>query len=158
MLLLVTLVLLVQSALSSSQDNDQVAWFPAPNYRGTWDLIISCILTLTICVWSALHLNVPPENSRLRDRNLMRLRWIVIGIFAPELVVSTAFAQYLTARWLQKEIRKDLAYRKENVSLPSRSTKHQRLLQWACDESCQILTASSLHRIKYQRYPHRNGA
>ncbi|KAF2128117.1 hypothetical protein P153DRAFT_48351 [Dothidotthia symphoricarpi CBS 119687] len=113
MFLLVAFTLLVRGVFCSSRD-DQVTWYSAPNYRGTWDLIISCILTLTICVWSALHLNVPPEDSRLRDRNLMRLRWIVVGIFAPELVVSTAFAQYLTASWLQEEIRKDAKYQNEN--------------------------------------------
>lgn len=45
----------------------------------------------------------------------MRAKWIMIGIFAPELVVSTAFAQYLTARWLKQEIQKDVKYRNENV-------------------------------------------
>ncbi|KAH6642959.1 hypothetical protein C7974DRAFT_113330 [Boeremia exigua] len=89
----------------------EVAWHSAPNERGTWDLIVSCVLTLMICVWSALHLNVPTTQSRLMDRNVRRLRWILLGIFAPEVVVSTAFAQYLTARWLMNEIREDIKYR-----------------------------------------------
>ncbi|KAF2174901.1 hypothetical protein K469DRAFT_724937 [Zopfia rhizophila CBS 207.26] len=87
-------------------------WTSAPNFRGTWDLLVSCVLTLTICVWSALHLNVPTANSTLKQRNLRRTKWIFLGIFAPELVVSTAFAQYLTASWLQREILKDVSYRK----------------------------------------------
>ncbi|KAF2017710.1 hypothetical protein BU24DRAFT_420757 [Aaosphaeria arxii CBS 175.79] len=91
---------------------DTVAWSSAPNVRGTWDLIASCVLTLTICVWSALHLNVPTEKSTLTERNLRRTRWILLGVFAPELVVSSAFAQYLTARWLRRELLSDLNYSK----------------------------------------------
>lgn len=108
-------LLFVQGARSTSAVVE-VAWHSAPNERGTWDLVVSCVLTLMICVWSALHLNVPTHHSRLRDRNIRRLRWILLGIFAPEVVVSTAFAQYLTARWLLKEIQGDIEYRKNLVS------------------------------------------
>lgn len=48
----------------------------------------------------------------------MRAKWIIVGIFAPELVVSTAFAQYLTARWLKNEIQKDIKHRTESVRMP----------------------------------------
>lgn len=96
----------------------ETGWYSPPNFRGTWDLIISCVLTLSICVWSALHLNVFVGSSRRKDRNIRRLRWIVIGIFAPEVVVSTAFAQFLTARWLMHEIGKDVEYRRPKVQNP----------------------------------------
>lgn len=99
----------------SSEEAPLTEWYSAPNFRGTWDIIVSCVLTLTICVWSALHLNVPLEDSKLRERNTRRARWILLGIFAPELVVSTAFAQFLTASWLRREIQKDVKFRKENV-------------------------------------------
>lgn len=112
-LLLLTIFLLAHRTASS--DVPLTRWYSAPNFRGTWDLIVSCVLTLTICVWSALHLNVPTEDSRLRQRNWRRFRWILLGLFAPELVVSTAFAQYLTASWLRREIRKDVKYRKKKV-------------------------------------------
>lgn len=100
----------------SSASAAEVTWYSAPNFRGTWDLIISCVLTLMICVWSALHLNVPTKQSKLRERNIRRVRWVLLGIFAPEVVVSTAFAQYLTARWLRNEIREDIKYRRNLVS------------------------------------------
>ncbi|KAF2868675.1 hypothetical protein BDV95DRAFT_630407 [Massariosphaeria phaeospora] len=109
------LIFLLTSSLlvrhSRSSEVPTTAWFSAPNFRSTWDLLVSCVLTLTICVWSALHLNVPGENSTLTQRNLRRMRWIFLGIFAPELVVSTAFAQYLTAKWLRREILGDVKYR-----------------------------------------------
>jgi hypothetical protein len=115
LLVLLTASLLVRRSASAEAEGELVGWYEPPNYRGTWDLILSCVLTLTICVWSALHLNVPCEESRLRDRNTRRLRWILIGIFAPELVVSTAFGQYLTASWLRREIKIDVNFRRANV-------------------------------------------
>ena len=108
------LLLLFAQSASTATPGAEVAWYSAPNYRGTWDLIVSCVLTLVICVWSALHLNVPVETSKLRERNIRRVRWILLGVFAPEVVVSTAFAQYLTARWLRNEIRGDIKHRNEN--------------------------------------------
>ncbi|PSN66670.1 hypothetical protein BS50DRAFT_493793 [Corynespora cassiicola Philippines] len=111
---------------AASEEIETEAWYSAPNFRGTYDLIISCVLTLTVCVWSALHLNVPTENSTLTQRNLRRTRWILLGIFAPELVVSTAFAQYLTAKWLRREIMQDVEYRKKNECANSK----QRLTVW----------------------------
>ncbi|KAF2450693.1 hypothetical protein P171DRAFT_427014 [Karstenula rhodostoma CBS 690.94] len=105
-------------------------WYEPPNERGTWDIIVSCVLTLTICVWSALHLNVPSEESKLAERNYRRVRWVVLGLFAPELVVSTAFGQFLTARWLRGEIRKDVLYRKEHGTDPAWSSEQQ-LQEWS---------------------------
>ncbi|KAF2476135.1 uncharacterized protein BDR25DRAFT_212634 [Lindgomyces ingoldianus] len=127
MLFLIAFLLTVRYAASSSVET--TAWTSAPNFRGTWDLLVSCVLTLTICVWSALHLNVPTEDSTLAQRNLRRTRWILLGIFAPELVVSTAFAQYLTARWLRREILEDLKYRKaEGAKL--NTPPEQQLQEW----------------------------
>jgi hypothetical protein len=117
LLVLLTTFLLVRRGASTKAQGELKGWYEPPNERGTWDIILSCVLTLTICVWSALHLNVPCEESRLRDRNTRRLRWILLGIFAPELVVSTAFGQYLTATWLRREIQIDVNYRKEKVQL-----------------------------------------
>ncbi|KAK4210255.1 hypothetical protein QBC37DRAFT_292882 [Rhypophila decipiens] len=87
------------------------AWQSEPNGRGTFSLIISCLLTLTLCVWSALHLNVPGQKTSLRSRILEKTKWVLYGIFAPELVVATAAAQFITARWLRKQIELDSKYR-----------------------------------------------
>lgn len=36
--------------------------------RGTWSLLYSCIFTLALCVYSAIHLNIPArENVLLRN-------------------------------------------------------------------------------------------
>ncbi|KAK3376814.1 hypothetical protein B0T24DRAFT_719095 [Lasiosphaeria ovina] len=82
-------------------------WRTEPDGRGTSSLVVSCIVTLTLCVWSALHLNVPPRDRGLRRRALDKAKWVLYGIFAPELVVATAAAQFIVARWLKREIEAD---------------------------------------------------
>jgi hypothetical protein len=96
-----------------------VGWVPDPSGRGTLSLVISCIVTFTLCVWSALHLNVPAANSTSCRLALEKTKWVLYGIFAPELVVATAASQYITVRWLKREIEKDAAYRKSQKSAES---------------------------------------
>ncbi|EPE26362.1 hypothetical protein GLAREA_02274 [Glarea lozoyensis ATCC 20868] len=72
--------------------------------RGTWDIISSCVLTLILCVWTALHLNVPKQNASLWHRFRTKALWVVVGIFAPEVVVYIAWVQYSSAKYLLKEI------------------------------------------------------
>lgn len=92
---------------------ETVGWHQDPDGRGTFGLVTSCVITLTLCVWSALHLNVPPAGTTLRRAAYTRTKWVLVGIVAPELLVATAFAQYITARWLYGEIKSDVKWRQE---------------------------------------------
>lgn len=69
-----------------------------PNGRGTPTQVVSCLLTLILCVWSALHLNVPPRDQTRLQLVWLNIRWIIAGIYAPELVVFTAWRQWSSAR------------------------------------------------------------
>ena len=86
-----------------------------PNGRGTSSLVISCLLTLILCVWSALHLNVPSQGETRIYRLFVIMRWIIVGIYAPELVVFTAWRQWSSAKILGKLIR-DLRAHGEKMS------------------------------------------
>ncbi|CZR53645.1 uncharacterized protein PAC_03525 [Phialocephala subalpina] len=78
------------------------AWASSANYRGTADILWSCLLTLTACIYNAIHLNVPASyESRLRHLG-RRLMWVAMALFAPEIVLYTAYAQYSEARTLVK--------------------------------------------------------
>lgn len=152
-----------RGGVSAEDGAPLTGWYEPPNERGTWDIIVSCVLTLTICVWSALHLNVPTEESKLAERNYRRVRWIVLGLFAPELVVSTAFGQFLTARWLRGEIRKDIAYRKEHVC-QKKSTRHVGIKLTVVGHRCGLVRTTTNARMDYNtmllrghgRHPHPN--
>lgn len=94
------------SAIGSSKVNttDTVGFVKEDNQRDTISLLISCFATLGLCVYSAVHLNVP----RKRDKNyqvlLKELQWCVVGLFAPELILYTAWRQLASARQLCVEI------------------------------------------------------
>ena len=72
--------------------------------RGTWDVLSSCILTLVLCVWTALHLNVPKQNATLWERFKTKTFWVIVGIFAPEIIVYIAWVQYSSARHMLRAI------------------------------------------------------
>ena len=85
-----------------------VGWVSDPAGRGTFSLISSCLLTLGLCVWSAMHLNIPPHDESHAQSWLRNIKWGVIGIFAPELVVFAAWRQYNSAKALQTEVNQQI--------------------------------------------------
>lgn len=73
--------------------------------RGTLSLILSCVLTLTLCVYTAVHLNVPPRKEKKWRTRLRELKWCVVGLFGPELVLFYAWRQWSSANALGHELR-----------------------------------------------------
>lgn len=85
-----------------------VGWVSDPDGRGTFSLVTSCLLTLGLCVWSALHLNIPSKDEGRRKYWLRRVKWSVCGILIPEIVVLLAWRQWTSAGRLTNEINKVL--------------------------------------------------
>ncbi|KAK8073247.1 hypothetical protein PG994_004146 [Apiospora phragmitis] len=75
--------------------DDITAWAPSPH---------SSILTTSLCVYSSLHLNVPPPGRSHKRRLLEKLPWTVVAVLAGEIVVFTAFAQAYAAWRLQRDL------------------------------------------------------
>lgn len=84
---------------------------PQPDSRGTFGILTTCFVTLALCTWKIVHLNLPgtcPDASlswtawwkkgttRSTKHRLIhifgghqitrQIGWLVIGLFAPELV------------------------------------------------------------------------
>ncbi|KAK6538135.1 hypothetical protein TWF694_011017 [Orbilia ellipsospora] len=81
-----------------------VGWQSDPDGRGTMGLIWGCILTLALCVWSALHLNIPPKHDPPTQYWFRVARWVTLGVLAPELVLWAAWRQWSSANILTREI------------------------------------------------------
>ena len=79
-------------------------WVPDPDNRGTWSLLYSCVFTLVLCVWTAIHLNIPSYQESHKSQWLRKLKWVLLAIIAPELGVYTAFEQYDQAKGLIQEL------------------------------------------------------
>ena len=86
----------------TNNTNTTEGWVSDPNGRGTFSIISSCILTLSLCVWSAIHLNVPRHGETEVQAWLKTTKWVILGILAPELVTWVAWRQYASARKLQR--------------------------------------------------------
>ncbi|KAJ7057623.1 hypothetical protein C8F01DRAFT_966336, partial [Mycena amicta] len=70
-------------------------WVDEPNTRGTYNLVSSCVFTLGLCVWTAIHLNIPEQSPRAGARQFMRkMIWLTVGLLAPEVVTFVAWNQY----------------------------------------------------------------
>ncbi|KAL7268523.1 hypothetical protein RUND412_008850 [Rhizina undulata] len=79
-------------------------WVPAPQGRGTVNILLNCLFTIAICVWTALHLNIdawPWFWCRLLNTS----KYVASGIFWPEFVLMVASRQWLVAKELRQRIR-----------------------------------------------------
>jgi len=87
------------SGKSNTQNaNLKQGWTSQPDGRGTLDILWSCGITMFLCSWSMLCMNMPgPKESR------MQILWrksslTALGILCPELIFEIAFSQWLSAR------------------------------------------------------------
>lgn len=79
---------------------DHVAWHPDPTFRGTWGIIATCLSTLLISVWSAIHVDIPTD---YRQRSVFsKVRWLVIGLFIPDFLLFVTLNQFCNALELSK--------------------------------------------------------
>ena len=101
----VMLCLVLRSCLAAPQSHDDltrnVGWVSDPNGRGTSSLIVTCLVTLGLCVW----LSIPRRDETTFRHSLQYIKWSIIGIFGPELVVFAAWRQYISAQSLLREVR-----------------------------------------------------
>jgi hypothetical protein len=105
-------------------------WHPEPSQRGSYSIISECVITLALCVWAAVHLNIP-ERGKKAAQSRRKLLWLAAGVFVPELLVWVAWDQNREARALQKEVKLALG-QKEPVGI------HERVKIWARHVASEI--------------------
>jgi hypothetical protein len=82
------------TSISSAHFTD--GWVNQPNGRGTFDIIQTCVVTLILCSWSSLVLNVFSGKGRvsfMKDK----LRWMFFTLFWPEITLGVAYEQWEAA-------------------------------------------------------------
>ncbi|KAF8252081.1 hypothetical protein K440DRAFT_595092, partial [Wilcoxina mikolae CBS 423.85] len=70
--------------------------------RGTVDILLSSVITLTLCVYTSIHLNIAPQTKIFGFRRVWvyKFYWVLIAMFAPEFVLYAAYVQWRNAREL----------------------------------------------------------
>ncbi|KAG1730956.1 uncharacterized protein EDB91DRAFT_1085251 [Suillus paluster] len=82
----------------------------SPSYSNTrtlWDIIWSCGATLLACTWTAIHPNIPGMNEGKLTIMRRRLFIMVVALISPELIITWAAWQFLSARAAAKKFNSD---------------------------------------------------
>ena len=80
------------------------SWVPEPPGRGTWRIISSCVFTLSLCVFTAIHLNIGPHGQTTVAWWLHKCKWVGVAIVSPEIVLYSAGKQWFSAARLCKKL------------------------------------------------------
>jgi len=97
-------------------------WEPEPTRRGTFGILSTSIITLGLCIWTAVHLNLPALDEAPWDwvcrrrlwkdswswpgQTLRKAVWTILGFLAPEMVAFAAYRQYKDASSLSAKMNK----------------------------------------------------
>jgi hypothetical protein len=95
--------------------NRQPSWRPPPGVRGSYTILSSCVITLVLCIWTAVHLNIPEHNigkkyskwdprGWIAKQQWRKVGWLILGLVAPEMLAFTAWTQRRDAYRFTKEI------------------------------------------------------
>ncbi|CAG8607088.1 5019_t:CDS:1, partial [Scutellospora calospora] len=98
----------------------EAKWHAEPKIRGTSSILSSCLITMFLCTWTTIHLNLP-EHKKESRQVYRKILWLVIGLLAPELVVWNAWEQRSQMKALTNAM-KDMGFVKEN--------KEWRMIGW----------------------------
>lgn len=82
--------------------NETHWWRPPPPGRGTASILVTSFITLTLCVWTSIHLGLSQRTSAV-PRVLKKLSWMVTGLLVPELVLFRALSEFKSARALHAD-------------------------------------------------------
>ena len=80
------------------------SWGEEPNFRGTFGILSLCYSTLIICTWNTMHFSVPPKRYSDTRRFFLQVYWMVIALYAPELLLFLAIDERIRARIMVKEV------------------------------------------------------
>ena len=89
-------------------NNGTAHWEPDPaDGRGTWTILSTCIITLTLCVYTSLHLNVPAHKCSATTTVFIKAKYVFFGLLAPELIAFNAWRQRTVASAIVARLRKE---------------------------------------------------
>ena len=84
--------------IQDNSDGRAIGWVSEPDFRGTWDIIWTSCITVFICTFTLLCLNVPAKDDTPFVLFRRRIFWMLLAILAPEIVLTYAAGQWSRAR------------------------------------------------------------
>jgi len=83
--------------------NPSFHWAEAPKVRGSLQIFNLCFSTLFICIWNALHLDIPLKRQSSLRRFFFTILWMFIALLTPEILFGAATLQRWAAGILAKK-------------------------------------------------------
>ncbi|UKZ58785.1 uncharacterized protein TrAtP1_000108 [Trichoderma atroviride] len=74
--------------------DEEVGWQSGSCYRGTWNIVSTCLSTIIACTWSIQHLNIPATDDSGWVKNKRKMKWMIITVLFPELVLIHAMFEF----------------------------------------------------------------
>ncbi|EKM56216.1 uncharacterized protein PHACADRAFT_209692 [Phanerochaete carnosa HHB-10118-sp] len=130
-----------------SRDNStalpaSASWHADPAVRGTWGIVSACLSTLVICVWNAVHIDIPlrPRRWEFVDK----LPWLAVGLLAPDYLLYVACCQLYHAKKLSAAGKVYLISSEQHNKRP---TCFRRFFRWAGSPLSRQLSTSTSTRV-----------
>lgn len=73
-------------------------WISQPDNRGTFDVAASCAITIFLCSWSCICVNIPSPTHGKRDLFWDKWYMFCLSILGPEFIFMLALGQHFSAR------------------------------------------------------------
>ena len=73
-------------------------WISEPSGRGTASLLYTCLITIFLCVWSAMHVPVPARHTSWMENFFYKVGLTTLAFIAPEAIFLGAFNSYFWVR------------------------------------------------------------
>ena len=84
-------------------DEQKQPWTASPSGRGTLNILWTCVSTLALCVWTAVHPNIAPRPGT-RASYYQRSGMMLLAMVFPEVLLSSAWLQLYLARNLKSTL------------------------------------------------------
>jgi hypothetical protein len=135
----------------------EAKWHPEPTIRGTSSILSSCLITMALCTWTALHLNVPQHKNESRQV-YRKMLWLALGLFAPEVVVWNAWKQRSKTKVLSRGMR-SLGFMAEETNMCQsvrgwvrrQSIEIQVFLLLKCEDLPELAGPHEKQKLSYDR-------
>ncbi|OCL11188.1 hypothetical protein AOQ84DRAFT_424782 [Glonium stellatum] len=97
-----------------ASNQPEVKWQPSPNTRGTLSIILSCVITLFLCIWTTVFVNIEPKDSKLSriyckglgeswlgkflaHKSVRKAGWSCVTLVVPEITLAIAAHERMSA-------------------------------------------------------------
>lgn len=77
-------------------------WMPEPTGRGSVGILLNCLLTLLLWVWTTIHLDYTPTRTSWQQFRI-KLLYVIMAMIAPEAMMAVAAIERLDARELRRD-------------------------------------------------------